>query len=383
VPPPKNDDYAAYGPERRLASDIDPFGIPVAENGQPCERTTEGVVIPYGIFNVKQSFEAWSAAVSTRRLLYLVTLAEEKHFGRAANKCNVSQPTLSSSIRQFEEELGVQIVKRGHRFSGFTQEGMRVLDYAKRVLAEKEKLAEDINFMSSGLTGTLRIGVIPTALPIAALVTSDFGRDHPGVTMEIVARDAQEILLEFEDLSLDLGISYLDETRSAKIHELPLYTDNLALLTPEPGPFSKRNQLTWDDVAATPLVLETRDTQNRRIIDRAFESRGHHVSPQIESNSLFNLAAHVRAGSWSAIVPGECFAFCSTPPGTKLIQLSDPEVSHVIALQMADTSYPSVVTQNFFNSAEQLDIDSFFIEPAPTFQTTAIDGRPDITNALY
>jgi len=327
---------------------------------QPCERTTEGVVIPDADFNVKQFAALRSFAVSTRRLLYLVTLADEKHFGRAAEKCNVSQPTLSSSIRQFEEELGIQIVKRGHRFSGFTQEGMRVLDYAKRVLAEDEKLTEDINSMRTGLTGSLQIGVIPTALPIAALVTSDFGRDHPGVTMDIVARDAHEILRELEGLSLDLGISYLDETRSAKIHELPLYTENLALLTPDPGPFSERNHLTWDDVVETPLVLETRDTQNRRIIDKAFESLGHTVTPQIESNSLFNLAAHVRAGAWSAIVPGECFAFCSTPPGTKLIQLSDPEVSHVIALQMADTSYPSVVTQNFFNSAEQLDIDSLF-----------------------
>lgn len=298
--------------------------------------------------------------MSIRRLLYLVTLAEEEHFGRTAERCNVSQPTLSSSIRQFEEDLGVQIVKRGHRFSGFTQEGLRVLDYAKRVLAEDEKLTEDINFMRSGLAGKLRIGVIPTALPIAALVTSTFGSEHPGVTIEIVSRSTHVILRELEDFSLDLGISYLDETRSAKIHELPLYTENLALLTPDPGPFSKRNQLTWEEVADAPLVLQPCDTQNRRLIDKVFEKLGRNVKPQIESNSLINLAAHVRAGTWSAIVPGECFAFCSTPPGTKLIQLSEPEISHVIGLQMADTPHPSVVTQNFFNSADQLDIDSLF-----------------------
>ena len=298
--------------------------------------------------------------MSTRRLAYLIALAEEKHFGRAAEKCNISQPTLSSSIRQFEEDLGVQIVKRGHRFSGFTQEGLRVLDYAKRVMAEDEKLTEDINFMRSGLAGQLRIGVIPTALPIAALVTSNFGREHPGVTIEIVSRSTPEILRELEDFSLDLGIAYLDETRSAKIHELPLYTENLALLTPDPGPFSKRNQLTWEEIADTPLVLQSPDTQNRRIIDRTFKKLGRSVKPQIESNSLINLAAHVRAGAWSAVVPGECFAFCSTPPGTKLIQLSDPEVGHVIGLQMSDRTYPSVVTQNFFSSADDLDIDSLF-----------------------
>ncbi len=298
--------------------------------------------------------------MSTRRLLYLATLAEEKHFGRAAEKCNISQPTLSSSIRQFEEDLGIQIVKRGHRFSGFTQEGLRVLDYANRVLAEDEKLAEDINFMRTGLAGKLRIGVIATALPIAALVTSTFGREHPGVTIEIVSRSTHEILQQLEDFSIDLGISYLDETRSANIRELPLYTENLALLTPDPGPFSDRNQLTWDEVTDTPLVLQAPDTQNRRIIDKVFKDLGHNIKPQIESNSLINIAAHVRAGAWSAVVPGECFAFCSTPPGTKLIQLSEPQVGHVIGLQMADTEFPSVVSQNFFDSADQLDIDSLF-----------------------
>ncbi len=296
--------------------------------------------------------------MSIRRLLYLVTLAEEKHFGRAAEQCNVSQPTLSSSIRQFEEDLGVQIVKRGHRFSGFTQEGKRVLDYAKRVLSENEKLIEDINFMRTGLSGKLRIGVIATALPIAALVTSSFGKDNPGVTIEVVTRTAHDILRELEDFSLDLGMSYLDETRSAKIQELPLYTENLALLTPDPGPFPQSNQLTWRDIAAAPLVLLPQDMQNRRIVDKIFESVGRSVKPQIESNSLINLAAHVRSGAWSAVVPGECFSFCSTPPGTRLIKLSDPEVSHVVGLQMADTAHPSVVTQNFFNSADQLDIDS-------------------------
>ncbi len=298
--------------------------------------------------------------MSNRRLLYLVKLAEERHFGRAAEACNVSQPTLSSSIRQFEEDLGVQLVKRGHRFSGFTQEGLRVLDYAKRVLSEEEKLNEDINFMRSGLTGKLRIGVIPTALPISALITSDFGRENAGVTIEVVSRSAHDILKGLEDFSLDLGVSYLDKTRSAQIHELPLYTENLALLTPDSGPLAERNTVTWKEAAETPLVLLHAETQNRRIIDTIFRDMGCEVEPQIESHSLINLAAHVRSGAWSAIVPGECFAFCSTPPGTKLIQLSEPEISQVIGLQMVDTPHPSVVTENFFKKAGHLDIDSLF-----------------------
>ncbi len=298
--------------------------------------------------------------MSIRRLHYLVTLAEEGHFGRAAEKCNISQPTLSSSIRQFEIELGVQIVQRGHRFTGLTQEGQRVLEYAKRVLSEKEKLFEEMSLMRTGLAGKLRIGVIPTALPLSALITSNFVKEHRGVTIEVVTNSAQDILVGLEDYSLDLGISYLDEAKSPKIKELNLYNENLALLTPARGPFGSRNVVTWTEIAQTPLVLLSRDMQNRRVIDKTFDDLGCQVQPQIESNSLINLAAHVRSGAWSAIVPGESFAFCSTPPDTKLVKLSEPDISQMIGLQMTNSERPSVVTKNFFESAIHLDLESVF-----------------------
>lgn len=296
-----------------------------------------------------------------RRLLYLLALAEEEHFGRAAEKCNVSQPTLSSAIRQLEEELGIPIVHRGHRFSGFTQEGRRVLEHANRVLAESDKLKEELSLMREGLTGTLRIGVIPSVLPIAALVTSRFGKNYPGVSIQVLSRSAQGILSDLEDFALDLGISYLDETRMTKVKELPLYTENLAVLTPIHGPFNGRNEVTWKEVSEVPLVLLNKDMQNRRIIDKVFNELECEVSPQIETNSLMNLAAHVRSGAWSSIVPRECFAFCSEPPGTRMIKIMEPETCHVIGLLMVDRQHPSVVTENFFKAAEELDIDSIFI----------------------
>jgi len=296
-----------------------------------------------------------------RRLLYLIALAEEEHFGRAAEKCNVSQPTLSSAIRQLEEELGIPIVHRGHRFSGFTQEGFRVLEHANRVLAEGGKLKEELSLMREGLAGSLRIGVMPSALPIAALTTSRFGKNHPGVSIEIVNRSPREIMADLENFALDLGISYLNTTPMAKVREMPLYTENLALLTPTLGPHAERDTITWKEVAEMPLVLLNRGMQNRLTIDKVFTDQGCEVTPQIETNSLMNLAAHVRSGGWSSIVPRECFAFCSEPPGTCMIKLVEPEISQVIGLQMAVTAYPSVVSENFFTSTEELDIDAMFI----------------------
>ena len=71
-----------------------------------------------------------------RQLIYLTALAREKHFGRAAASCNVSQPTLSAAIQQLEADLGVPIVERGQRFKGLTAEGQRVLEWGHRILAD-------------------------------------------------------------------------------------------------------------------------------------------------------------------------------------------------------------------------------------------------------
>ncbi|MCW9034072.1 MAG: LysR family transcriptional regulator [Rhodospirillales bacterium] len=296
-----------------------------------------------------------------RRLLYLRALAQEKHFGRAAEKCNVSQPTLSSAIRQLEDELGIPIVQRGHRFSGFTQEGFRVLEHANRVISESEKLKEELSQMREGLAGFLRIGVMPSALPIAALTTSRFGKNHPGVSIEIVNRSAQQILTDIEDFSLDIGVSYLTGSGVAKVREMPLYTEHLSLLTPLNSPIAEQESITWKEAAKTPMVLLNKGMQNRQTIDNVFTEQGCEVVPQIETNSLMNLAAHVRSGGWSSIVPRECFAFCSEPPGTCMVKLVEPEVSNAVGLQMGEIEYPSVVTENFFKAAEELDIDSMFI----------------------
>src|SRR5262245_66364924 len=107
-----------------------------------------------------------------RQLQYLVALAREKHFTRAAKACNVTQPTLSGRIRQLEQELGVPIVERGQRFHGLTREGERVLKWAQVILDNWTSMQQEIDALRhafGALSGRLSIAVIPSALPMAAL----------------------------------------------------------------------------------------------------------------------------------------------------------------------------------------------------------------------
>ena len=98
------------------------------------------------------------------KLEYFIALAREQHFGRAAEECGVTQPTLSAGIKQLEDTLGVMLVQRGSRFQGLTPEGSRVLEWARRIVGDARTMREEMRAARQGLAGHVRIAAIPTAL---------------------------------------------------------------------------------------------------------------------------------------------------------------------------------------------------------------------------
>ena len=93
-------------------------------------------------------------------------MRREQHFGRAAEACGVTQPTLSAGLKSLEDTLGVLIVQRSSRFQGFTPEGERVLGWARRIVGDAKAMRQDLDALKHGLQGHLRLAVIPTALPV-------------------------------------------------------------------------------------------------------------------------------------------------------------------------------------------------------------------------
>ena len=129
--------------------------------------------------------------VLIRQLAYLVAVARERHFGRAAAACGVSQPTLSAGLRRLEGELGVPLVRRGRRYEGLTPEGERVLAWAHRILADCEGLDGELGAMRQGLSGRLRLGAIPTSLSSVSLLAAPLCARHPGVAVSVHSRSAR------------------------------------------------------------------------------------------------------------------------------------------------------------------------------------------------
>ena len=123
------------------------------------------------------------------KLEFIIALARERHFGNAAEACGVSQPTLSAGIKQLEDSFGVLLVQRGSRFQGFTPEGERVLDWARRIVGDTRAMHQEIDALKRGLAGHIRIAAIPTALAMVAILTTPYRAKHPDVSFSILSRN--------------------------------------------------------------------------------------------------------------------------------------------------------------------------------------------------
>ena len=266
------------------------------------------------------------------KLEMFVALAQARHFGRAAEAVGVAQPTLSAAIRQLEDSLGVLLVRRGSRFIGLTEEGERALVWARRIVADARTMREELRAARRGLTGTLRLGVIPTALAAASRLTAAFANAHPEVRVTVLSTTSTEILAGLDGLSLDAGIGYLDNEPLGQKATLTLFEERYALLVRDAHPLAARAGVRWAELGGLPLCLLTPDMQNRRIIGGLLGGAGVPVAPRIETNSTIVLVAHVLAGPWATILPMGAAEPFLADGALAAVPLTDPDARHRVGL---------------------------------------------------
>ena len=266
------------------------------------------------------------------RLEFIIALARESHFGRAAEACRVSQPTLSGGIKYLEDMFGVLLVQRGSRFHGFTPEGERVLEWARRIVGDARAMRQEIDALKRGLVGHVKIAAIPTALAMTAMLTTPYRAKHPNVRFSIVSKTSIDVLRLLDDLEVDAGLTYLDNEPVGRVNTVPLYYEEYRLLTSPVGAFGDRDSVTWAEVGQVPLCLLTPDMQNRRIIDALLRSAGQEPSPTLESNSMIVLFAHVRTGKWASIMPAKLAETLGLTDNVRSIPIVEPAATHAVGL---------------------------------------------------
>jgi DNA-binding transcriptional LysR family regulator len=296
------------------------------------------------------------AGMLLRQLEYLVALARERHFARAADACHVSQPSLSAAIRKLERELDVPIVQRGRRFEGLTPEGEQVLLWAHRILAERDALGHQLSTMRGGLTGTLRLGVIPTALTAASLLTTPFCERHPRARVRMESLSSREIGHRLAEFELDVAMTYLDDESLQHVRKTPLYEERYLLLTPEDGELSAHRTAKWKDIAALPLCLLTPDMRNRRIMDEFFAEDGVTALPAIETDSVAGLYVHLMSRRWSSVISHAWLHMFGVPDGMRVVPIAGPVRGPRVGLLIADRSPVPMPARALLQVAGEMDV---------------------------
>ena len=269
--------------------------------------------------------------IEIRDLQLLSALARHRHFAKAAEECGISQPAFSMRIRNLEERLGVSIVRRANRFQGLTEEGEMIIRRARRILDDTKALEQQVLATRGEITGTLILGVIPTAIAFTGRLVKRLHQAHPRILTRIETISASAIHHRLDEGSIDAGVTYGDSIGTDLRHVQPLYEETYVLLIPahmtdDTGP------IPWARVADFPISLLEPQMQNRRILDRIFAEQGLHPLVVAETSGFTAAMVMAREGLAATVVPRVLVRALGDLKGTKVLPLVDPVVSKPICL---------------------------------------------------
>lgn len=193
--------------------------------------------------------------MNLRDLKYLVALADTRHFGRAAEKSHVSQPTLSAQIRKLEDYLGVQLVERQPRKVALTDIGERVVDRARRILRESDEMVQLAQMSRDPLAGKLRVALIPTLGPyLLPIVATRIRKAVPKLQLLLYEYQTEVLLERLRAGEIDVGILALGhETEDCE--KRVLFDEPFTVALPATHALAKKATLKLDDLSGETLLL--------------------------------------------------------------------------------------------------------------------------------
>jgi LysR family transcriptional regulator, hydrogen peroxide-inducible genes activator len=193
--------------------------------------------------------------VNLRDLRYLVALADTRHFGKAAERSFVSQPTLSAQIKKLENYLGVQLIERQPRRVTLTETGAKILPIARRILQDSDEIVSLARNEHDPLSGKIRMALIPTIGPyLLPLVTRRLRKQLPRLKLMLYEHQTQPLLEKLRAGEIELGILALPVPLDG-LGARELYTEPFSVAMPNGNPLAKRNSVRLDDLSGETLLL--------------------------------------------------------------------------------------------------------------------------------
>ena len=285
-----------------------------------------------------------------KQLKYLIALDKTRHFGQAATLCHITQPTLSMRIRKLEDELDLVLVTRGQRFEGFTEEGERILAWAKTLLAAHDGLRAEAASCRGQLVGSLRLGMVPLASLNPMQLLKPLAQRYPELRFQLSSMTSEQIIDGLNRNQLDLGLCYLDQVDSRFFEVIRLTATRMGLLHDVRHFKFSAPELSWASLGELPLGLLTKGMHYRQSIDLSFSSHGIEPHSILESDSTFQLIQAVSAGICCAIMPLQS-GIESLNEQLRIIPIADAVVQSPIGLLMRRSEPRSALADKCFSDA--------------------------------
>jgi LysR family hydrogen peroxide-inducible transcriptional activator len=241
--------------------------------------------------------------VNLRDLRYLVALADERHFGKAAERCFVSQPTLSAQVRKLEEYLGVALVERQPRRVSLTPAGEKIVERARKLLQEADAIVELARSDRDPLAGTLKLALIPTVGPyLLPHVARRLKRSLPRLRLLLYEYQTAPLIDKLRAGEIDMGVLALPIALDG-LEAAPLYDEPFTLAVPAEHPLAARERVRVEDLAGETLLLLE---DGHCLRDQALEVCGRvgtHEEQDYRATSLETLRQMVAAGHGVTLLP--------------------------------------------------------------------------------
>nr|WP_262925113.1 LysR family transcriptional regulator [Pseudomonas protegens] len=280
-------------------------------------------------------------------------MEQTRHFGQAAARCHITQPTLSMRLRNLEDELDLILVTRGQRFEGFTEAGERVLAWAKTLLAAHDGLFAEAAACRGQLVGNLRLGLVPLSGFNPISYVQKLSSSFPELKFSLSSASSDRIIEDIGNNQLDLGVCYLDHVNPNYLDFFEIGETRVGLLYDTRHFHFEGSEMSWEDAAELPLGMLSTGMHYRKSIDLSFRSRGLNPTPILESDSTYQLFQAIHEGFCCSIMPLDS-GLDSPIDNLAFIQLPDASVLAPLGLVMRKTEPRSAIAEKCFAEAKKL-----------------------------
>src|SRR5689334_11577115 len=265
-------------------------------------------------------------------LRYIVAVAETRHFGRAAERCFVSQPSLSASVKNLEEELGVQLFERGKRGVFLTESGEQIVAQARRALEEAERVKAVARQGRDPLKGVLRLGIIHTIAPyLLPELVGALRRVAPDMPLDVeenMTATLDRMLRSGELDAIVLALPY----EGPGIEIAPLYEEVFEVLAPARHALARRKSIAVEELDAGELLLLPVGHCFRAHVLDACNEFWRPPGPGRQGNSLETLRSMVASGLGVTVLPATALTSRYSNSLVKAIAFSNPRPTRRVAL---------------------------------------------------